>query len=235
MIGDKNNSNDVFLRDLTICLLNTLEGSISWVNRFSSGDVDVTVPFYYSMGGNSERFLLDAFVDDLPSDNRKSELNTDVIPRGHVTLTGFDSVSDEFANPNVYLRSIVENNEEIRKVLTKVRAIPMSVKYDLSILLTSEIDIFKASQAIMDTIWLYKFMYFEYNFMNIDAIIQIPDGNQIEIVRESNMTSDSTIKLTLSLEVRTYYPAFVKDRPELLVSPHKTRWYSNLMNLRGRK
>lgn len=231
MIGNKNNYNDVFLRDLTICLLDTLEGSIKWVNRFSSGDVEVNVPFYYSMGG-SERFLLDSFVDDVVSDNRKTELNTDVIPRGHVTLTGFDSVSDEFANPNVYLRSIVEDNEEVRKILTKVRAIPMSVKYDLTILLSSEIDIFKASQSIMDTIWMYRYMYFEYNFMNIDAIMQIPDGQQIEIQRESNMTSDTSIKLTLSLEVRTYYPAFDKEKQDNLISPKKTRWYSNLIKLR---
>jgi hypothetical protein len=204
-----------------------------------------------------ERFLLDSFTDDVVSNNRYVELNTDIIPRGHLTLTGFDIRSDDFANPNVWLKMVIDNKEEIRKVLTKVRAVPVSVKYDLVILLASEIDIFKCSQAIMDTLWLYRFMYFEHNFMNIDAVMLIPDSNQVEINREKNMTSDNQIKLTVSFEVQTYYPAYRKPRlgddkddknkawsnaynydsnglnPDMIVYPKKTKWYSNL--IKGRE
>lgn len=211
MIGERFNYEDCFYRDLTVCVLDTLEGEIRWTNRFSSGDREVNVPFYYSMTGD-ERFLLDSFNDDIVSNNRFVDVNTDIIPRGHLTLTGFDIRSDEFANPNVWLKMVVENKEEIRKILTKIRAIPVSAKYDLSILLTSEIDVFKCSQAIMDTLWLYRFMYFEYNFMNIDAVILMPDSNQIEISREKSLSSENTIKLTLSFEVQTYYPAFRKPK-----------------------
>jgi hypothetical protein len=260
MIGERFNFEDVFFRDLTICVLDTLEGEIRWVNKFSSGDREVNVPFYYSMTGD-ERFLLDSFTDDVVSNNRFVDVNTDMIPRGHLTLTGFDIRSDEFANPNVWLKMVIENQDEIRKVLTKVRAVPVSVKYDLSILLSSEIDIFKCSQAIMDTLWLYRFMYFEHNFMNIDAVMLIPDSNQVEINREKNMTSENQIKLTVSFEVQTYYPAYRKPRfgqpssdpmdknkawsnvynydstnlstTDILVYPKKTRWYSNLIESRG--
>jgi hypothetical protein len=253
MIGDRYNFDDVFFRDLTVCVLDTLEGQIKWVNRFSSGNRAVNVPFYYSMTGD-ERFLLDSFSDDVVSENRYTELNTDVIPRGHLTLTGFDVRSDEFANPNVWLKMVIENDVEIRKILTKIRAIPVSVKYDLSILLSSEIDIFKCSQAIMDTLWLYKFMYFEHNFLNIDAVMLLPDSNQIEIQREKNMTSDNTIKLTVSFEVQTYYPAFRKpamnpdgtfdfnqesngapksESFDVMVFPKKTKWYSNIVEARN--
>ena len=202
---------DVFFRDLTACVLDTLEGQIRWINRFSSGDVNVNVPFYYSLTGD-ERYLLDTFADDVVSENRFIELNTDIIPRGHITLTSFNINSDEFANPNVWLRMVVENEAEIRKILAKVRAVPITVSYDLEILLSSEIDIFKCSQAVMDTLWLYKFMYFEHNFMNIDAVILMPDNSSIEIAREKNMSSDNTIKMKVSFEVQTYYPAFRKDR-----------------------
>lgn len=211
MIGQKFNFEDTFFRDLTVCVLDTLEGQVRWVNRFSSGDYPVNVPFYYSLTGD-ERFLLDSFQDDIVSENRFIELNTDMIPRGHITLKGFNILSDEFANPNVWLRMVVENEKEIRKALAKVRAIPITVNYDLEILLSSEIDVFKCSQAIMDTLWIYKFMYFEYNFMNIDAVMILPDSNQIEISREKNLTSDNNIKLTVSFEVQTYYPAFRRDR-----------------------
>lgn len=211
MIGDKFNFEDVFFRDLTVCVLDTLEGQVKWTNRFTSGDVFVQVPIYYSLTGD-ERFLLDSFSDDIVSENRFVELNTDIIPRGHLTMTGFNIKSDEFANPNVWLRMVVENEVEIRKVLAKVRAVPITVNYDLTILLSSEIDTFKCSQAILDTLWIYKFMYFEHNFMNIDAVMVMPDTNSIEMSREKNLTSDNSIKLKCSFTVETYYPAFRRDR-----------------------
>jgi len=216
-----------------VCVLDTLEGEINWVNKFSSGDVTVSVPFYYSMSGE-DRFLLDSFSDDVVSNNRYVELNTDKIPRGHLTLTTFEIKSDEFANPNVWLRMVIEKGDEIRKMLTKVRAVPVSVKYDLGILLSSEIDVFKCSQAIMDTLWSYRFMYFEHNFMNIDAVMLIPDTNQVTIQREKNLTSDDTIKLAVSFEVQTYYPAYRKD-PENIVYPKGTKWYNQLYEANSSK
>ena len=100
MIGERFNFEDVFFRDLTLCVLDTLEGEVKWVNRFSQGDREVTVPFYYSMTGD-ERFLLDSFNDDIVSNNRFVDLNTDIVPRGHLTMTGYDIKGDEFANPNI--------------------------------------------------------------------------------------------------------------------------------------
>jgi hypothetical protein len=232
MIGDKFNMEDVFFRDLTVCVLDTLEGQVNWVNRFSSGDVNVNVPFYYSLAGD-ERFLLDSFSDDVVSNNRYVELNTDIIPRGHITLTSYDIRADEFANPNVWLKMVIENQTEIKKMLTKVRAVPITAKYDLVILLNSEIDTFKCSQAIIDTLWLYRFMYFEYNFMNIDAVMILPDSNQVEITREKNMTNDNTIKLSVSFEVQTYYPAYKKEDNDSFVAPKKTKWYSNIIQSRN--
>jgi len=228
MIGQKFNFDDVFFRDLTVCVLDTLEGRLNWINRFSSGDVSVSVPIYYSMTGD-DRFLLDSFQDDIVSENRYVELNTDQIPRGHLTLTNFNIRSDEFRNPNVWLRSVVEDDTEVKKLLKQVRAIPITATYDLTILLKNEVDIFKCSQEIMNTLWLYRFMYFEYNYMNIDAIMLMPDTETIQIQREKNLKSDDTVKLTLSIEVQTYYPSFVTSNQDKVRSTvTKTTSYSIL-------
>ena len=232
MIGQKFNFDEVFFRDLTVCVLDTLEGRLKWVNRFTSGDLNVEVPIYYSLTGD-ERFLLDSFQDDIVSDNRYVELNTDQIPRGHLTLNNFNKKSDEFRNPNVWLRAVVEDSDEVKKLLRQVRAVPLTVTYDLVILLKSEIDVFKCSQEIMNTLWLYKFIYFEYNYMNIDAVMTMPDSNNIEISREKNLTSDNSIKLSLSIEVQTYYPAFTND-PNSIVKPYNSRWFNNLQTLPAR-
>ena len=231
MIGSKFNYDNTFLRDLTVCVLDTFEGKIQWVNRFTKGDVEVKVPFYYSLTGD-ERFLLDSFSDDIVSENRYTELNTDQIPRGHLTLSGFNIKSDEFRNPNTWLRSVTESNNEVKSTLKQLRAIPISCNYSVSIVLKSEIDVFKCSQAILDTLWLYKFMYFEYNFMHIDAYMQMPDTKTIEMVREKNLTSDNTIKLNFEIEVQTYYPAFDQENS---IEPMKTRWFSDIISFRGSK
>lgn len=215
MIGQKFNFDEVFFRDLTVCVLDTLEGRLNWINRFSSGNIPVNVPIYYSMTGD-DRFLLDSFQDDIVSENRYVELNTDQIPRGHLTLTNFNIRSDEFRNPNVWLRTVVEDDAEVKKLLKKVRAIPITVTYDLTIILKNEIDIFKCAQEIMNTLWLYRFMYFEHNYMHIDAVMLMPDSETIQIQREKNLKSDDTVKLTATIEVQTYYPAFVNSNQEKL-------------------
>lgn len=230
MIGNIKNYDDVFFRDLTICLLDKLEGKVKWKNRFSNNTIDVDVPFYYSMSGD-ERFLLDSFVDDVVSNNRFVELNTDIIPRAHVTLSSFNIKSDEFRNPNVWLKTILENEVELKSVLNKVRAIPITVNYDVVIILDSEIDVFKCQASIMDTLWLYREMYFEYNFMHIDAITIVPDDLNFELTREQNLSSDSSIKLNFTLEVHTFYPAYFKNDDLEGQSTKRTRWFNELKDL----
>jgi hypothetical protein len=79
--------------------------------------------------------------------------------------------------------------------------------------------------------WIYKFMYFEHNFMNIDAVIIMPDTNQIEMSREKNLTSDNNIRLKATFEVHTYYPAFRKDRVNAVGYPRS--YGSGMTDLNG--
>lgn len=206
-INDRYNFDDVYFRDLTVCVLSNLENKIKWTNVFKDGPKDVDCKIYYSLTGG-EDYLMDSFVDDIASNERKVELNTDKYPRGHITLTGTRIKGEEFSNPNVWLRMVVENHEEIKNVLGKVRALPISATYDLTILVNSEIDAFKASQSIMNTLWMFKYMYFEHNFMNIDAVLVVPDDQQIEITRDHDLSSTDEKKLTIQFEVHSYYPAF---------------------------
>lgn len=212
-IGMKYNFDDVFFRDLTICTLATLENKIKWKNRFTDVDVDVNVPIYYSItGGNTERFLLDSFTDDIVGDERFTELDTTIIPKGILTLSSISIKSDEFANSNVFVPIAVENEKEIRKLPLKIRPIPIDVTYDLEIVVDSEIDLFKCTQAMINTLWLYNHMYFEYNLMNIDAMLIFPDSTSFEIERNITMDTKHNIKIKVALEVSTYYPAFNYDK-----------------------
>ena len=206
MIGKVFNYDDVFFRDLVVCTLAEFEDRLGWINRFDAKDVNVTVPVYYSLTGK-EDFLLDSFRDDVVGSARKIEINTDTFPRAHITMTGWRFVSSEFANPNIWVRKVVEDKSEIRKKLTKIRAFPIEASFDMSILLNSEIDTFKLSESLMNSLMFYQHMYFDFNFMPIDAVIELPDDHNVTINREQSIDSDDTIRMDLSFNVRTYYPA----------------------------
>ena len=256
MIGEKFNYNDVFFRDLTVAVLDILEGEIYWTYNFSSGDKEVVVPFYYSKTGD-EKFLLDAFTDDIASDYRKVELNTDSVPMGILRYTGYDAQLTELKNPNVWLNIEIEDDEEFKKVKARIRPIPVSVHYELTIILNSENDAFKCSAALMDTIGVFRYLQFQHNSMCIYGAIQLPESNQFESPSEINSTTANLIKITANFDVLTVYPAFrrpkmgnkrsetdagwsnaytndkFKNEEVNIIEPRKTKWYTNIYKANG--
>lgn len=236
MIGKMYNYDGIFLRDLTLSLLDKMEGSIFWINKFSDGDVKVEVPFIYSLVGH-EDMLLDTFNDDIVSDNRKTELNTDIIPRAHLYLESATILESEFLNPNVFVKGVRENNKEINTILNKVRAIPIVVNYQCEILLESEGDVFKCQERLWDALWMNTILDFEYNRMYIQAMASIPPQSNIKIEREKNMSSKNQISISFNIEVTTHYPAYFKEIGETdntNVKPKRTKWYAILEELRSK-
>lgn len=261
MIGKNFNYDDVFLRSVTIAVLDTLEGEIKWDYNFSSGKREVSVPFYYSLTGD-EKFVLDAFSDDVVSNNRLIALNADQTPRGVLTLTGFDMLTEQLGNPNVWIATNLERNDELLTTYNRIRPIPISIKYELVIALNSENDYFKCSEALMNTIGVYRYMEFQYNHFNINAVMQLPDGNQFEKERNQNFTTNNQVKLTSTFEVITYYPgyrrpgsdgirandgpcpdngwsdaytydSFKNETENNIIIPKRTKWYSNIRKSSG--
>lgn len=226
MIGKKYNFDDIFLRDLTICTLAMLEERLGWINHFKNGDVQVDIPIYYSMSGKNDDYLMDSFMDDIVGSERKVELNTDVLPRAHVTLKDWRMKGDEFANPNQWLRQVIEDEDEIRKVLTKVRAIPIQANYECTILLDSELDTFKASESIMTALMFYDHMHFEYNFMYIDAVATFPEDSSVEINRDFSVDTDGKIQMNFGFEVHTYYPGW--GDKQVWGPPKQSKWINQL-------
>lgn len=231
MFGNTRNVDDVFVRDLIICVLDKLESQISWKNRFDDDEIIVRPKFYYSMTGN-EDFLLDSFVDDIVG-VRKSELNTDVIPRGHITFTSLNIMSDEFRNPNVWLRKILNNKSELKSRLLRIRALPVHISFDMEMKVSSQLDAFKCIQSMMDTLWIYQHTYFEYQDMYIDAFMEHVDNHSVEINRETSLGNDQNlITIKYQFVVKTYYPALREDRINL---PDWSKETGGVLDMNSRK
>jgi hypothetical protein len=69
--------------------------------------------------------------------------------------------------------------------------------------------------------------------MNIDAVVIVPDTEQVTISREKNLTSDNTIKIDVSLEVHSYYPAFMENLEDYN-SAALSQWRGNLYTTKSR-
>lgn len=211
MINEQKNYDDTFFRMVSTSLIKTLHTSITWINYFSDSKIRVVVPFYLSLAGN-ERFLLDAFVDDVV--DSRVELNVDQIPRGVVTLDSFSSDVTQFANPNEYIKNKRNVNGKLKTFLQKTKAVPVNINYTVDIVVMNEIDLLKASEKLLDTLFNYMFFNIDYYGLKIDAVFNLPDDKEIEIVREQTMETDQKKHLKFQLKVQTYYPIFMieKDR-----------------------
>jgi hypothetical protein len=211
---------DQFFRMVSVALARTMNKSIRWINYFTplneneTGRKRVCIPFYTSLTGD-ERFSLDAFVDDVV--DTRVTVNTDQFQRGQITFNNFGSRSDQFANPNQYLSQKANINGTLRKVISKVKAVPISINYDIEIQLATQNEVDKCSQKLMNMLYNYMFFNIDYFGIKIDAILLLPDDKNIEIQREISMESDRKKFIKFSLEIQTYYPIFKIDIDDLIV------------------
>jgi hypothetical protein len=207
-IGHQFNYDNVYLRMVTVALGRTLNKAIRWINYFKDEKKCITLPFNYRMFGQ-ERFLLDSYLDDIV--DRRVELNTDIIPRGVITLSSFASVVDEFANPNVYIPKDCKIHDEWKRIITKVKAIPMQMNFEIEILLDNERDLWVCSEKIMMLFFNYFLFNMDYFGMKIDLVLVLPDDKTVEFPTEGDLTSDKKKTIKFPLTVRGYYPVWTVD------------------------
>ena len=200
-----NFDNRVFLRCAIKGMLGFLNGKFSWVNEFDSGPITVNVPFYHSLTGDN-RFIMDSFYDDIPG--KRVNMNTDVIPRGILTLKNWAVKQDEFTNPNVWLNHNIESGEDLTQIVAQVKAVPIKLGFTIDVIVDSEIDLFKAWQTFMDNMWIYRYFVYDYNRVPINAVFNFAADTENSIIREFKFGDLNLIKLTYNLDIHTFYPIF---------------------------
>jgi hypothetical protein len=205
-IDKEYNYDDNFIRMATISLAKVLTTKVRWINRWSDGKkIRVLIPFYTSFAGQ-ERFMLDAFVDDIVGN--RAELNADQKQRGVITFKGGSQKDDEFANPNQYLAKSTKLNNNFKDIISRTKAVPVSLNYDIIIKLDNEWEANICYTKLLDVLYNYRFFSISYFGIKIDAFFRLPSETGIEIPRETNLSTDNTITMKFSLEVVTYYPVF---------------------------
>lgn len=207
-IGHQFNYDNVYFRMVIVALAKTLNKSIRWINYFSDEKRCVTVAITNRMLGK-ERFLLDSFVDDIT--DTRVEGNTDMIPRGIISLTSFAPVGDEFSNPNIYIPKQTKIHNELKRIITKVKAVPMKFNFDVEIRLDDARDVYVCSEKINNLFFNYYFFSMDYYGLNIPLVLELPDDKTVELPTEADMSSDKTVSIKFPLSVRGNYPIWKVD------------------------
>ena len=209
------NTDDIFLRNLTISLLDLLNGEMEIDLARNDRRETYPVPFLYNYG-TDEGFLKDFYIG-LPNDCRipVAEGTYDIIPRGIVTLASFSPKSSDITNK--FIRGSftqTELGENDQKVLAGYSAhlfsIPMVVRFDIKVISDNLNKVFKIAEKLLQLNYANRVMYFQYNGTRIPAQFQFNTPETVDKKYTFTMSDNNKINLSLQVEVETYLPSFEK-------------------------
>lgn len=228
VLMDKTNYNDLWLRNVLIGFLAYLENRINWVNNFEDESVQVNVPFYGALSGDT-RYILDLFKDDIPID--RVDMNTDQIPRGAVSITSWSFKSEEFTNPNTAINTQIEIDDELQEVVAQCKMMPIKVTVHVDIIVDSEADVMKAWESLMVSLFIYKYFTYEHKRLPINAVFNIPTDFENPVVRNKTFgdnSSKSSLIIPLDIDIHTVFPIF--DYKNSISNNKQVEWILQLWN-----
>jgi hypothetical protein len=207
------NTDDIFLRNLTIALLDLLNGEMEIIIARNDHNETFKVPFLYNYG-TDEGFLKDFYIG-LPDNCRipAAEGTYDIIPRGIVTLSSFQVKPSDITNK--FVRGSFtepERGENDENILTGYSAqlfsFPMSIKFDIKIICDNLNKAFKIAENMLHIFYSNRVMYFQYHGIRIPAQFQFPANETVDKTYKFTMLDNNKLNVTLSVDVETYLPSF---------------------------
>ena len=216
----KFNKDDSVIRHVVVGLLADLNSKLSFFRQISNDErVVVDVPFFYAVSGD-ENFLKDAFLfsnvngPGCDPDGQYADGNYDKVPRGIVNLTSFAVDPAKLVNKrNMGQYSMMNESGLMEGFVAEFEMIPCVIGVDVEILVSSQLDLFKVTEAIV------KKMY-KANFYNVDAghleegtyrissEYMMPDDYTQEKPVEYSFDDKANHKITFSLEINSFIPSF---------------------------
>lgn len=219
----KYNQDDSVLRHVIIGLLADLNNKIYFKRQLSRDErVSVDVPFYYSITGDDE-FLRDNFLFEHASGvgcvphPDYADGNYDAVPRGIASLASFSIDSSRLVNKGIRGEySKMDSNGVLKNYSSEFEMVPITLSFDIEILVSSLLDSLKLSESIIKT--LYKTNYYnvevghlEEGVFRLPAQYALPDDFDINKPIDFTFEDKDKYKVSLSIEVSSHIPVFEFD------------------------
>ncbi len=211
----KYNYDDVFLRSLSVALLNLLTNKLFIWNRIADKDYrTIPIPFFYDMASSDERFMQDIYMGDSLDDCipvKITEGNTDLVPRGAIRLTDININTASLTNR--FVRGEYRQENDDGNLITHnapINHIPLDIGFECKIVIDGELNAFKVVQQWIRTfIFTHRFMFLFDGFV-IEAQTGFPESGGLERAFEHSYADDSTRTISFTLTVETYMPVIDK-------------------------
>jgi hypothetical protein len=207
---EKYNTDDVFLRNLIVAFLRSLNDKVTYKQVNDQQQVlKVYIPFFYSITGD-ESFLQDFYLEykNCLTDEPHAEGNYDVIPRGIVNMSSVQIDVQGILNPNVRLSYTLEDTKGMMKTYSSyTKPVPLTVDFTIKVISDSVLDSFKIFQSVITTFYKTYTFGFEYEGFRISAIAgfpeQVPNDKQFEFTYAN---VQKFITSEFSVQIQTYFP-----------------------------
>jgi len=206
---DKFNMDEVFMRNLIISMLRSLNDKLTYFQVNDQQEVlQVYVPFYFSLTGD-EPFLQDEFLRYVvcKTDEPVAEGNFDVLPRGMVVYKS--STIDTQALTNKYVRMSYAQEDvkgEMKTFSSYTNSIPLNVSFDVMMKVDTLLDGFKLYQSVIRTFYKTYSFSFDFEGMRIPANIGFPENYEITKPFTFTYSQNDPIEFNFSVEIETYLP-----------------------------
>jgi len=210
------NTDDIFLRNLTISILDLLNGETQIDLARNNVVQSYSIPFFYNYG-TDEGFLKDFYVG-LPDNCRVpvAEGTYDIVPRGILTLSTFQvkssDITNRFVRGNFAGDGIGKNGEPVYQPKSALLySLPLQVKFEIKVIVDNLNKAFKIAESLLDLNYSNRVVYFQYKGVRIAGQIQFPDTETVDKqYTKFSYTDNNKITVSLTITVETYFQSFEK-------------------------
>ena len=215
----KFNKDDSVIRHIIVGLLADLNNKVFYyIQRTEDNRELIKVPFHYAVTGG-EAFLYDNFLQDilLDPDNQRAMGNYNKLPIGIVNMSSLNVDAASLLNKYVRGTYVKEMPDQtVRSFISQFQMIPVTMNFDCTIKVDSNLDQFKIAEALLKT--LYK-----NNQFNIDAgslqegtfrlasYYKFPEDQALERPMTFGFTDEKVYTITFSIEMLSFIPSFEKS------------------------
>ena len=206
---EKFNMDDVYLRNLIIGLLRSLNDKVTYFQVNDQQEkIEVYVPFFFSLTGD-EAFLEDSFIEyeNCATDKPHAEGNYDVLPRGIVSYQSSGIDTQALTNKYVRMSYAVEDVKgEMKTLSSHTTSIPLNITFNIAMKIDTLLDSFKMYQSVIRTFYKTYSYSFEYEGMRIPVTVGFPEDYESTKQYEFTYGNQEYITFNFSIALETYFP-----------------------------
>ena len=216
----KFNKDDSVIRHVIVGLLADLNGKLSFFRQISNDErAEIDVPFFYAVSGD-ENFMKDSFLfsnvngDTCDPNGDFADGNYDKVPRGIVNLSSFAVDPSKLVNKRNMGHYMMMNEDGLMEgYVAEFEMIPVVIGVDVEILVSSQLDLFKVTEAIVKKMYKANFYHVDAGHLEegtyrITSEYMMPDDYTQERPVEYSFDDKQNHKVSFSLEINSFIPSF---------------------------